>query len=39
MAKEGKKVKDMNRAIGNQSLALKAKVVQAKEEYKESEEE
>ena len=39
MAQEGKKVKDINCAIGNQSLALKAKVVEAKEEYDESEEE
>ena len=39
MANEGKKVKEMNRAIGNQSLTLKAKVVNDKEDHEDTDEE
>ena len=39
MALEGKKVKEMNRAVGSQSLALKAKVAQDEDSYEDSDEE
>ena len=39
MAQEGKKVKEMNRAVGSQSLALKAKVAQDEDSYEDSDEE
>ena len=39
MAQEGKKVKEKNRAIGNQSLALKAKVAHDEDSYEDSDEE
>ena len=39
MALEGKKVNEMNRAVGSQSLALKAKVAQDEDSYEDFDEE
>ena len=39
MALEGKKVKEMNRVVGSQSLALKAKVAHSEDNYEDSDEE